>query len=1086
MRTKLRGLTLLIAVWMLVTLLAGCGTNNQPDEEVNKTLPSASGLNIAGPGRELTAGETYQLLWDFSPTGSARETVIWQCSDESVVTVSPDGLITALGEGSCTVTGSTKSGLLSSVEVSVILPASPQLMLDSPNHVEIEEGDTYQLEWHFVPESSNPPIVTWETETPEHLTVDENGLLTAKTRIITSVIGTYGTAENRKTVKVTVEIHPAEWELLGFNSRAISPGQTLEFRYPNKAVTNVDGERIEPGRFVVWDSFNDPALDWTLQGNPTLEKSFPTVEKTKGNTTTASVTFDTPGGYKVTYSGNGWDKECFILVTDALLPDTLNLKPGESAVLIDISSLTTRERMYLELKDNMTKTIGHYERWEENGSVSFRNVCRIFGRAPGSFTIGLYDVWGNCLDTCNVRITGEAIGIPTVWASLESVSASSAVIQTSASGLCTIVVTLHLGTPERNFRYKDVGNPMPIDEQVLRDSTGGSLTFNNLTPGTTYTVYAQGSLWKGFDGNEQKIVFTTPQAPIMEASLKSVNETSATITVKSDKQCSLISGLYPGGSETPASADDIQSNALQHKTIADTIKEDITYERLTPDTSYSIFVCGIDGGGQVSQIQRVDFTTDKNSSKNSGSSSSSGSGSGSGSGSDENNTAIPVTAITGIPSRILVNQVIALNPVVQPSNASITAISWSIPKESASNITLNGSSLTGLAASTPDKPAVLRATIYKGGSKGADYVQDFPVQVLSPVTLTKPEGLKPEAENLLPPVKKDDSVKYEQEFTAAGGMGGPYQFQLKNSTLPDGWSLNAGQSGENNTAMLSGVPDTTGRYSFTIRTTDSAGNFTDYAFVLEISDTAFVPVTDITGIPDYMIEGTSITLDGGVHPNNASNKNITWEITEEYHHYYSLTGNALTSNGGTGTAKLRATIKNGLSDGDYTKDFQIQIVYPIALVQPVSGLSKAQAGVEYEALFEAVNGKPGETSYSFDVIGGGLPAGLAFNVGVSGDNTKAKLTGTPEEAGSFSFTVRVQDSDGNFTDFTFSLEVTSASESNDLPKMPVRSELPGEEDIIADEDIEESEQPVKETIETEDHDGSDEVKATPSDAVYME
>ncbi|GAB6391825.1 MAG: hypothetical protein MdMp014T_1198 [Treponematales bacterium] len=94
----------------------------------------------------------------------------------------------------------------------------------------------------------------------------------------------------------------------------------------------------------------------------------------------------------------------------------------------------------------------------------------------------------------------------------------------------------------------------------------------------------------------------------------------------------------------------------------------------------------------------------------------------------------------------------------------------------------------------------------------------------------------------------------------------------------------------------------------------------------------FVPVTDITGVPTTMGEGTSITLSGTVSPPDATNRTIVWSVVNA-----GGTGATITNNGNTytlsattaGTVTVRATIANGTAPGTaFTKDFTITVAPP--------------------------------------------------------------------------------------------------------------------------------------------------------------
>ena len=69
----------------------------------------------------LTEGDTLQLTATVSPADATNQNVSWESSDTFVATVSPDGLVTAVQEGTATITVTTEDGgLTASCQVTVI------------------------------------------------------------------------------------------------------------------------------------------------------------------------------------------------------------------------------------------------------------------------------------------------------------------------------------------------------------------------------------------------------------------------------------------------------------------------------------------------------------------------------------------------------------------------------------------------------------------------------------------------------------------------------------------------------------------------------------------------------------------------------------------------------------------------------------------------------------------------------------------------------------------------------------------------------------------------------------------------------
>lgn len=117
--------------------------------------------------------------------------------------------------------------------------------------------------------------------------------------------------------------------------------------------------------------------------------------------------------------------------------------------------------------------------------------------------------------------------------------------------------------------------------------------------------------------------------------------------------------------------------------------------------------------------------------------------------------------------------------------------------------------------------------------------------------------------------------------------------------------------------------------SYTATITVSGGNGISESFNVRFTvngaETAFVPVTDITGVPDTATMGTTLLLTGTVIPNDATNKAILWSVKDARTTGVVINGNIL-STAAAGTVTVTATIVNGLTaSADYTHDFEINI-----------------------------------------------------------------------------------------------------------------------------------------------------------------
>jgi len=87
---------------------------------------------------------------------------------------------------------------------------------------------------------------------------------------------------------------------------------------------------------------------------------------------------------------------------------------------------------------------------------------------------------------------------------------------------------------------------------------------------------------------------------------------------------------------------------------------------------------------------------------------------------------------------------------------------------------------------------------------------------------------------------------------------------------------------------------------------------------------AFVPVTNITGVPATVLAGTPLTLSGFVAPFYATNRDITWSLLNAGTTGATISGNTFNA-AATGEAVVRATITNGRDGFDFTQDFTITV-----------------------------------------------------------------------------------------------------------------------------------------------------------------
>ena len=156
----------------------------------------------------IVKGKTKSLTYTITPNDTTDPTnITWESDSTSKVEVDSTGKITAKAQGTAHITATLGSrSIVYTVEVTIIPLEGITLNKDS---LEVLKGQTdTSLSYTVTPEDTTEAStsVTWESDAPEHATVDENGHVTgisAGTANITVTMGSFS-----DTVAVTVtEVH---------------------------------------------------------------------------------------------------------------------------------------------------------------------------------------------------------------------------------------------------------------------------------------------------------------------------------------------------------------------------------------------------------------------------------------------------------------------------------------------------------------------------------------------------------------------------------------------------------------------------------------------------------------------------------------------------------------------------------------------------------------------------------------------------------------------------------------------------------------------------------------------------------------
>lgn len=172
----------------------------------------ATGVTVTPDKATLTKeGENVQFTATVTPSYADNKTVTWTSSDEKVAIVDKDGKVTAVGNGTATITARTVSGNhAASVMVTVNIPEKvveiEKITVSTDKKTLTKIGETTQLAVQIEPEDAQKQELTWTSSDERIAAVDKNGKVTAVGTGKAVITVTTKDRKHTATVEIIVKI----------------------------------------------------------------------------------------------------------------------------------------------------------------------------------------------------------------------------------------------------------------------------------------------------------------------------------------------------------------------------------------------------------------------------------------------------------------------------------------------------------------------------------------------------------------------------------------------------------------------------------------------------------------------------------------------------------------------------------------------------------------------------------------------------------------------------------------------------------------------------------------------------------------
>ena len=228
-----------------------------------------TGISIGVDKTTIKVGETLQLMAQTTPieTSVYPDSFAWSSNDESILKVDQNGVVTAVGAGTATITLTSSNPSFTTTKEFTVEHIQPSRMeiISSDEDSEIYEGDTCMLTVHFTPANTTMRDVEWGLRTAGDTTYVKLipmgdsckviGLkeawriyIQAKSLGSSGRYGEYGLRINKKVLNTSLSFHNTSVSMVKGETKNIrlnkttSSNESIIFKSSNEDIITIDEE----------------------------------------------------------------------------------------------------------------------------------------------------------------------------------------------------------------------------------------------------------------------------------------------------------------------------------------------------------------------------------------------------------------------------------------------------------------------------------------------------------------------------------------------------------------------------------------------------------------------------------------------------------------------------------------------------------------------------------------------------------------------------------------------------------------------------------------------------------------------------
>lgn len=329
------------------------------------TRTAVEEFSILNDDITIATGKTRQLLTSFAPENATNKTVNWSSDNESVATVDEFGEVSAIAEGTVTITGVTQGtdevGNTFMASATITVQDDFVLLMDSivfqEDLITVSLGETRVLNPQIFPAETDNPSLQWSSEDETVATVNENGELNALAIGTTTITAT---SQDGSNISETVEIDVAQLAFIEFLNEGVYTsteyviGETVDITCSYSAGNGltVDNSGIKFWLREITEGFGAVVNDYTVELASAAGTSSGTVSASIPLTENIPPTADLPtGNFYFLFISFFNSQGAFI--ENGIFPITI-LGPQVESITLNINSLNMIEEETEQLQATIT------------------------------------------------------------------------------------------------------------------------------------------------------------------------------------------------------------------------------------------------------------------------------------------------------------------------------------------------------------------------------------------------------------------------------------------------------------------------------------------------------------------------------------------------------------------------------------------------------------------------------------------------------------------------------------------------------------------------------------------------------------